>query len=80
MYCNILWQKPLNFNSLCLCLCLGKSYDHKKDQLYILSLLENQVACKRVSASHQRNITATPHATHNIQIDYGKSVPWVHLE
>ena len=50
------------------------------DQLYILSLLENQAVCKRASASHQRNITATPHATHNIQIDYGKSVPWVHLE
>ena len=80
MYCNILWQKPLNLISLCLCLCFGKSYDHINDQLYILSLLENQAVCKRASASHQRNITATPHATHNIQIDYGKSVPWVHLE
>ena len=80
MYCNILLQKPLDLISLCLCLCFGKSYDHINDQLYILSLLENQAVCKRASASHQRNITATPHATHNIQIDYGKSVPWVHLD
>ena len=35
MYCNIFWQKPLNFISLCLCRCLGKSYDHINDQLYI---------------------------------------------
>ena len=54
-------------------------WSYKRPIIY-LSLLENQAVCKRASASHQRNITATPHATHNIQIDYGKSVPWVHLE
>ena len=51
MYCNIFWQKPLNFISLCLCRCLGKSYDHINDQLYILSLSENRAVCKRASAS-----------------------------